>query len=79
MTLPESVSAGEVLAPCARRPARCSTRSRVFDVYTGEQVGEGRRSLALALCLPRARPDAHRRGRRARARADRRGARRDRR
>ena len=22
---------------------------RVFDVYTGEQVGEGRRSLALAL------------------------------
>ena len=22
---------------------------RVFDVYTGQQVGEGRRSLALAL------------------------------
>ena len=39
-----------MLAARARRPAaRCSTTSSVFDVYTGEQVGEGRRSLALAL------------------------------
>ena len=50
MTLPEAVSAAEVLDARARAPAaRCSTRRGVFDVYTGEQVGEGRRSLALAL------------------------------
>ena len=34
---------------CARAPASCSTSVRVFDVYEGPQVGEGRRSLALAL------------------------------
>ncbi len=34
---------------CAPPPARCSSDARVFDVYSGEQVGEGRRSLALAL------------------------------
>ena len=27
----------------------CSQGARVFDVYEGEQVGEGNRSLALAL------------------------------
>ena len=31
------------------RPARSLDDVSVFDVYTGEQVGEGRRSLALAL------------------------------
>ena len=41
----------------------------VFDVYTGPQVGEGRRSLALALSFRAPGADAHRRGRRARARA----------
>ena len=34
---------------CARRPARLLDDASVFDVYTGAQVGEGRRSLALAL------------------------------
>ena len=50
--------------------------ARVFDVYTGAQVGEGRRSLALALSFRALGPDAHRRGCSACARADRRRARR---
>ena len=35
--------------PSARAAATCSTRAEVFDVYEGEQVGEGKRSLALRL------------------------------
>ena len=50
--------------------------AEVFDVYSGEQVGEGRRSLALALSFRALRAHADRRGRRAAARADRRRARR---
>ncbi len=49
VTLPESVSAAQALE--AVRAAACEILDKVsvFDVYTGEQVGEGRRSLALAL------------------------------
>ena len=36
-------------ARARRGAASCSSEARVFDVYAGEQVGEGRRSLALAL------------------------------
>ena len=51
----------------------------VFDLYRGEQVGAGRKSLALRLRVPRRRPHAHRcRGRRA-ARSHQGGAHRDRR
>ncbi len=35
----------------ARRAADSLEQVRLFDVYTGEQVGEGRRSLALALAF----------------------------
>jgi phenylalanyl-tRNA synthetase beta chain len=49
VTLPESVSAGEALARVRSAAGGLLEEVRVFDVYTGEQVGEGRRSLALAL------------------------------
>ena len=32
-----------------RAMAACSRRSRLFDVYTGEQAGEGNKSLAYTL------------------------------
>ena len=37
--------------PCAAPAASCSREARVFDVYRGAQVGEGRTSLALALAF----------------------------
>jgi phenylalanyl-tRNA synthetase beta chain len=49
VTLPESVPAGEALARVRSVAGGLLEEVRVFDVYTGEQVGEGRRSLALAL------------------------------
>ncbi len=49
VTLPESVPAGEALARVRGAGGELLEEVRVFDVYTGEQVGEGRRSLALAL------------------------------
>ena len=33
----------------ARRPAPLLRDARVFDVYRGEQVGEGRKSVAIHL------------------------------
>jgi phenylalanyl-tRNA synthetase beta chain len=49
VTLPETVAAAEVLARVRGAAGRTLEDARVFDVYTGAQVGEGRRSLALAL------------------------------
>ncbi len=49
VTLPESVSAAEALARVRTAAGVILDEVSVFDVYTGEQVGEGRRSLALAL------------------------------
>ncbi len=49
VTLPESVAAAEALARVRAAAGELLEEARVFDVYTGEQVGEGRRSLALAL------------------------------
>ncbi|HEV3323428.1 MAG TPA: phenylalanine--tRNA ligase subunit beta [Solirubrobacteraceae bacterium] len=49
VTLPESVSAAELLALVRRGGGEMLEEAEVFDVYTGAQVGEGRRSLALAL------------------------------
>ena len=49
VTLPEQVPAADVLA-CVRGAGGDSLHgAEIFDVYSGEQVGEGRRSLALAL------------------------------
>jgi phenylalanyl-tRNA synthetase beta chain len=49
VTLPESVAADEVLARVRAAGGETLGEVEVFDVYTGAQVGEGRRSLALAL------------------------------
>ena len=49
MTLPESVAADELLALVRAAGGETLGEAEVFDVYTGAQVGEGRRSLALAL------------------------------
>ncbi len=49
VTLPESVPVADVLARVRQQAGPLLTDVEVFDVYTGAQVGEGRRSLALAL------------------------------
>jgi phenylalanyl-tRNA synthetase beta chain len=49
VTLPDAVPAGELLARVRGAAGDQLEDVRVFDVYSGEQVGEGRRSLALAL------------------------------
>jgi phenylalanyl-tRNA synthetase beta chain len=49
VTLPESVSADELLALVRQTGGETLQEAEIFDVYTGAQVGEGRRSLALAL------------------------------
>jgi phenylalanyl-tRNA synthetase beta chain len=47
--VPEQVSAGE-LAAAAREAAGPELREmRPFDVYRGEQVGDGRKSIAFAV------------------------------
>jgi phenylalanyl-tRNA synthetase beta chain len=49
VTLPEEVSARDVLHAVRRSATEMLDGAEIFDVYTGEQVGVGRRSLALAL------------------------------
>ena len=49
VTLPENVSAQDLLGIVRAAGGRSLADVEIFDVYTGEQVGEGRRSLALAL------------------------------
>jgi len=49
VTLPDSVSAADVLERVRGAAGAVLEDVRVFDVYTGAQVGEGRRSLALSL------------------------------
>jgi phenylalanyl-tRNA synthetase beta chain len=47
--LPEEVPAGKALGAVRGAAGELLRDVQVFDVYTGPQVGEGRRSLALAL------------------------------
>jgi phenylalanyl-tRNA synthetase beta chain len=49
VTLPQDVPSAEVLARVGEAAGAELESARVFDVYSGEQVGAGRRSLALAL------------------------------
>jgi phenylalanyl-tRNA synthetase beta chain len=49
VTLPENVPARDVLHGVRRAGGEELDGAEIFDVYTGSQVGEGRRSLALAL------------------------------
>ncbi|MBA3809251.1 MAG: phenylalanine--tRNA ligase subunit beta [Solirubrobacterales bacterium] len=49
VTLPVSVPAAEVIDRVRAKAGKSLERVEIFDVYSGAQVGEGRRSLALAL------------------------------
>ena len=49
VTLPEEISAAEALGRVREAAGEMLDDASVFDVYAGEQVGAGRRSLALAL------------------------------
>jgi phenylalanyl-tRNA synthetase beta chain len=49
VVLPDGVAAGRVLEQVKKAGGEMLDDVSVFDVYTGPQVGEGRRSLALAL------------------------------
>ena len=49
VTLPAQVTAAQVLSAAREAAGELLRDARVFDVYTGPQVGEGRRSLAIAL------------------------------
>ena len=49
VVLPDSVAAARVLERVKQAGGEMLDDVSVFDVYTGPQVGEGRRSLALAL------------------------------
>jgi phenylalanyl-tRNA synthetase beta chain len=49
VVLPEEMAAAQVLARVQKAGGEMLDEVSVFDVYTGPQVGEGRRSLALAL------------------------------
>jgi phenylalanyl-tRNA synthetase beta chain len=49
VVLPKDVAAAAVLRAAREAGGKLLADVRVFDVYTGTQVGEGRRSLALAL------------------------------
>jgi phenylalanyl-tRNA synthetase beta chain len=49
VTLPEATTAAEVLERARGAGGALLAAVDVFDVYAGPQVGEGRRSLALAL------------------------------
>jgi phenylalanyl-tRNA synthetase beta chain len=49
VTLPETIAVARVLDGMRAAAGEMLDDVSVFDVYTGEQVGEGRRSLALAL------------------------------
>ncbi|HEY7891270.1 MAG TPA: phenylalanine--tRNA ligase subunit beta [Solirubrobacteraceae bacterium] len=49
VVLPAGVPAGDVLTVVRSSASALLDDVRVFDVYTGAQIGEGKRSLALAL------------------------------
>jgi phenylalanyl-tRNA synthetase beta chain len=49
VTLPVEVSARELLHLVRRAGGETLDTAEIFDVYTGAQVGEGRRSLALTM------------------------------
>ncbi len=51
VVLPGHVPAAQVLDAVKAAAGKLLADVRVFDVYTGPQVGEGRRSLALALAF----------------------------
>ena len=61
-----SVSAADLEAALREGAGEYLESVRLFDVYTGPQVGEGKKSLAFALALPGPRPHPDRAGGRCR-------------
>ncbi|HTA14388.1 MAG TPA: hypothetical protein VK781_05970, partial [Solirubrobacteraceae bacterium] len=51
VVLPEQVPAAQVLEAVREAARKLLDEVRVFDVYSGPQVGEGKRSLALSLAF----------------------------
>ncbi len=49
VVVPEELPAASVLGAVREAGGKLLTGARIFDVYRGEQIGEGRTSLALAL------------------------------
>jgi phenylalanyl-tRNA synthetase beta chain len=49
VSVPEDVAAGDLVAAAREAAGAELVEARVFDVYRGEQVGAGRKSVALAL------------------------------
>ncbi|HEY2219220.1 MAG TPA: phenylalanine--tRNA ligase subunit beta [Gaiellaceae bacterium] len=51
VSVPEDVPAGDLVAAAREAAGAELVEARVFDVYRGEQVGAGRKSVALALAF----------------------------
>jgi phenylalanyl-tRNA synthetase beta chain len=51
VTLPDDVPAADVLSVVREAGGSLLAGARIFDLYHGDQVGEGRKSLALALAF----------------------------
>jgi phenylalanyl-tRNA synthetase beta chain len=51
VSLPEHVAAEQALAAIRKGAGELLQEARIFDVYSGPQVGAGRRSLAIALAF----------------------------
>ncbi len=51
LVVPEQVAAADVAASLREGAGELVESVRLFDVYTGEQIGEGRKSLAFSLRL----------------------------
>jgi phenylalanyl-tRNA synthetase beta chain len=51
VTVPEDVEAGSLVAAAREAGGAELREARVFDVYRGGQVGEGRKSVALRLAF----------------------------
>ena len=62
VVVPIEVPAARVRATVLEAGGELLRSAEVFDLYEGEQLGEGRKSLALALELAGAGPDPDRRG-----------------
>ena len=54
LTVPEAVPAGEVFATVRGVGGEVLEEARIFDVYRGQQAGEGRKSIAISLVFRRA-------------------------
>ena len=69
------VPAADVVATARKAGGKLVAEVRVFDVYEGDQVPEGKRSLALRVLMRSVRAHAERQGHRHGAKQDRRRAR----